>query len=275
MTNLLLGWIGEPAMSAVLHRLLDPLIRFSPGVFSVIATALSFLIVTLLTVVFSELLPKAMTLRYVVTAAALTAVPVQFIRRITSPIVWLMNFVANLVTVPLGLGRVEEFEKQRVTPDELRLLTTQAADDGTVTAREQSLVLNSLAMGRRRANEIMIPRVSIAYLDLQSTAAENLAVIERHLYSRLPLVEAGMDHVIGVVRTKEALTAFYDQADNSVLQLIADVPVFVPENVRLDILLETFHDRRTQMVFLVDEYGGVEGLVTLQDVVDELLGGPR
>jgi CBS domain containing-hemolysin-like protein len=274
MTNLLLGWIGEPAMSAVLHKGFDPVIRFSPTVFSAIATALSFVVVTLLTVVFSELLPKALTLRYVVTAAALTAVPVQLIRRATSPIVWLMNFMANLLTVPLGLGRVEEFEKQRVTPDELRLLTTQAAADGSVSARESSLVLNSLAIGRKRAKEIMVPRTSITYLELQRTAAENLALIEGHLYSRLPLVDGGMDHVIGVVRTKEALTAFYAQADNSVLGLIAEAPVFVPEHLSLDRLLETFHQRRTQMVFLVDEYGGVEGLVTLQDVIDELLRPP-
>ena len=274
MTNLLLGWIGEPAMSAVLHKGFDPVIRFSPTVFSAIATALSFVVVTLLTVVFSELLPKALTLRYVVTAAALTAVPVQFIRKMTSPIVWLMNFMANLLTVPLGLGRVEEFEKQRVTPDELRLLTTQAAADGSVSARESSLVLNSLAIGRKRANEIMVPRTSIAYLDLQRTAAENLAVIEAHLYSRLPLVDGGMDHVIGVVRTTEALTAFHAQADNSVLGLIAGAPVFVPEHLSVDRLLETYHQRRTQMVFLVDEYGGVEGLVTLRDVIDELLRPP-
>src|SRR5688572_1686335 len=271
MTNLLLGWIGEPAMSAVLHKAFGPLIHLSPGVMSAVATGLSFLVVTLLTVVFSELLPKALTLRYVVTAAALTAVPIQFVRKMTSPIVWLMNFVANLVTVPLGLGRVEEFEKQRVTPDELRLLTTQAAEEGSVSARERSLVLNSLAMGRKRANEIMVPRVGIAYLDLKRTADENLAVIEQHLYGRLPLCDGGMDRVIGVVRTKEALTAFHQQADNSVLQLITDEPVFVPENLTLDRLLETLHGRRTQMVFLVDEYGGVEGLVTLQDVVDELL----
>lgn len=275
MTNLLLGWIGEPAMSAVLHKAFGPIIHFSPVALGAIATGLSFLVVTLLTVVFSELLPKALTLRYVVTAATLTALPIQFVRKATSPIVWLMNFIANLVTVPLGLGRVEEFEKQRVTPDELRLLTTQAADEGTVTARERSLVLNSLAIGRKRANEIMVPRVNITYLDLRRTAEENVAAIEQHLYSRLPLCDGGMDQVIGVVRTKEALTAFHEEADNSVLGLIADGPVFVPENVMLDTLLETLHERRTQMVFLVDEYGGVEGLVTLQDVVDELLRRPR
>ena len=272
MTNLMLGWIGEPAMSALLHKAFGPLVDLSPRVMTTVATVLSFLLVTLLTVVLSELLPKALTLKYAQTAASLTAVPVLAIQRALRPLVWVMNGLADVIIRPLGIGSVEEMEQQRVTADELRLLATTAGDQGALTERERALVLNSLAIGRRAAREIMVPRVRIAYLDLTWSMDQNREVINAQLYTRLPLCDGGMDKVVGVVHVKEFLAAHHAAGETSVLLLIARQPVFAPSNVTLDRLLTTFHDQRTQMIFLVDEYGGVDGLVTLQDVVDELVG---
>jgi len=271
MTNLLLGWIGEPAMSAVLERLFGAVIAVWPG-FTVVSTALSFIVVTLLTVVFSELLPKALTLRYVLPAAALTAVPVAALRVATGPLVWVMTRTANAVTRPLGLGRVEDFEKQQVTVDELRLLAMQAAEDGAVTPRERSLILNSLTVGRRRTKEIMVHRTRVEWFDLNASMDENMRVMDEHLYSRLPVCDGGLDDVVGVVSAKEFLTAYHAKGETPILRLIARPPVFVPELATLDQLLTLIHEKRAEMLFVVDEHGGVEGIVTLQDVVDELLG---
>jgi CBS domain containing-hemolysin-like protein len=270
MTNLLLGWIGEPAMSRLLQIAFGPVIKLAPRALTPVSVMLSFIIVTLLTVVFSELLPKAMTLRYVEAAARISAVPVLAIRRAVAPLVWVMNKMANAVTRPLGLGSVEDHERQVITTDELRLMAIQAAEDGVVTPRERSLVLNSLTIGRQTAKDIMVPRVRAAILDLRATMDENRAVVERRLFSRMPLVDGGLDRVIGVVRIKEFLEAFYAGGDTSVLVALAEPAVFMPERVSLDRLIEAFYEHRTQMVFLVDEYGGVEGLVTLRDVIDEL-----
>ena len=270
MTNLLLGWIGEPAMSTLLQKLFGPAIRLAPALLTPVSVMLSFIIVTLLTVVFSELLPKAMTLRYVEAAASVTAVPILGIRRAVSPLVWLMNKMANLVTKPLGLGSVEDLERQAVTSEELRLMAIQAAESGAVTARERSLVLNSLGIGRQTAKEIMVPRVQVAYLNVGANMEENRRIVERRLFSRMPLCDGDLDRVIGVIRIKEFLEAYYAQGDTSVLAALADPPVFMPETVPLDGLITAFNEHRTQMIFLVDEYGGVEGLVTLRDVIDEL-----
>ncbi len=272
MTNLMLGWIGEPAMSAVLHRALGPLVESAPTMMKGISTALSFIVVTLLTVVFSELLPKALTLQYIGAAARVTAIPVRWIAGVIKPLVWLMNFLANCVTRPLGLGSIDQIEEQNITVSELRLMATKAGAQGVLTSRAQDLVLNSLALLERRARDIMVPRTNIAYLDLQRTMDENRQVMNSHLYTRLPLCDGGMDHVIGVVPTKEFLAAYHAEGDVRVLQLIAQAPVFAPEGISLDRLLGLFHEHRTQMIFLVDEYGGVEGLVTLKDVTDELVG---
>jgi CBS domain containing-hemolysin-like protein len=235
MTNLLLGWLGEPAMGELLERLLGPMVRLYPRVFHFVSLAVSFLVVTLLTVVFSELLPKALTLRYVVTAAAITTVPVLAIRSAVSPLVAVMNGLANLITRPLGLGRVQDFEDARITPDEIRSLATQAAEDGTVTPQERAMILNALSIGH------------------------------------LPLCDGGLDHVVGVIETKEFLSAYNASGDVSVLSLIAQPPVFVPETVGVDRLLTMFRESGSPLLFAVDEYGGVEGIVTLRDVLEELV----
>jgi len=273
MTNLLLGWIGEPVMSNLLRRLLGPLAEQIPlSVSTPLSIAMAFVLVTLLTVVFSELLPKAMTLRYMEAAAVLTARPVLTVSQVVWPLVWLMNKLANMVTRPLGLGRVDQAEDDRVTTAEIRLLTTTAAEEGELTPRERSVILNALTLADRTANQVMVPRVRITYLDMKHTMEENRRAINQRLYSRLPLCNGSIDHVIGVVHIKEFLSAYNAAGDVSVLGLIAREPVFVPETTTLDKLLSLFAEKRTQMVIVLDEYGGVSGLVTLRDVVDRLLG---
>ena len=272
MTNLMLGWIGEPAMSRLLMAAFKPVEHLSPTVIGTISVILSFVVVTLLTVVLSELLPKALTLKYAMTAGKWTAVPVLGIRYALRPLVWLMNAIADGITKPLGLGSVQELEEQRVTADELRLMAHQAASEGELSGPERSIVLAGLTIGRRRAKEIMIPRTKVAYLDLSWDMDRNREVMNSHLYSRLPLCDHGMDHVVGIVSTKEFLSAYNEAGDSSVLQLIAAPPAFTTENAPLDKLLTEFHTKKTQMMLLVDEYGGVEGIVTLKDVVDELVG---
>ena len=203
--------------------------------------------------------------------ATLTAVPVLWVLRGARPLVWLMNAMANAVTVPLGLGRVDRMEKEWHTAEEIRQIASQAFEQGTVTPRERSLILNALALGRRKARQVMVPRVRVAYVDLKRPMEDNRRVINEHLYTRLPLCDGGMDHVLGWVPTKEFLSAYNAAGESSVLQLLARPAVFYPENVALDGLLTVFHRNQTELIFLVDEYGGVEGIVTLQDVVNELL----
>jgi putative hemolysin len=132
-----------------------------------------------------------------------------------------MNAMANLVTGPLGLGSVEEIESENVTLGELRLMATQAGEQGALTEKSKSLVLNSLAIAERRAEQIMVPRPRIAYLDLQRSMDENRRVMNERLYARLPLCDGGMDRVVGVVPTKEFRSAYNEAGDVSVLSLIA------------------------------------------------------
>jgi CBS domain containing-hemolysin-like protein len=273
LTNLLIGWIGEPAMSRLLIVLLGPLATLLPQrLFEAISIAIAFIIVTLLTVVLSELVPKALTLQYTQLAARLVAPPMLRVQQAIRPLVWLMGALANLTTRSLGLGRVS-IEDAGPTVDEIRLLAAEAGEQGTLTPRERSLILNALSLGRRSAEQIMIPRVKTAYLDLQRSMDENRRVMNEYLFSRMPLCDGGMDKVVGIIYTKEFLTAYEEHGeDSSVLLLIARAPVFVPSSLPLDRLLQEFHDHKTHLIFLADEHGTVEGIVTVTDVVDEIIG---
>lgn len=273
VTNLALGWIGEPAMSRVLLLALGPLAEAVPEVvFRPMSIALSFLIVTLLTVVFSELLPKALTLRYIPAAVTLTAVPIMAIGLVVRPLVWVMNQMANLVTMPLGLGRVESMEQTEASVEELRLLATEAAREGILSPAERALILNTLTLDHRLVNRVMVPRTQVQYLDLRRSMDENRRVMGAHLHTRYPLCDGGLDNVVGVVRSKAFLTAYHAAADSSVLSLIADEAVYAPEISTLGQVLALFREKKTDFAILVDEYGGVAGIVTLRDIVDDLLG---
>lgn len=272
-TNLALGWIGEPAMSRVLLALLGPLAQsVPPAVYRPVSVVLSFLVVTLLTVVFSELLPKALTLRHVPPVVVLTASPIVVVGRAVQPLVWLMNKLANLVTLPLGLGRIEAMEQENASVEELRLMATDAAREGVLSSEERSLILNTLSLNHRPVNRLMVPRGQVEFLDLKKSMDENRKTMGARLHTRYPLCEGELDRTVGVVRTKQFLSAYHASADTSVLQLIADEPLFIPEISTVGQVLTLFSRKRTEFAILVDEYGGVAGLVTLRDIVDELLG---
>jgi CBS domain containing-hemolysin-like protein len=274
MTNLLLGWIGEPAMSRVLAMAFGPLIERWPKLMTGVSVALSFVIVTLLTVVLSEMLPKALTLRFVRPVAVLTAVPMGGIKLAIRPLVWVMNTLADSVTRLLGLGRVTEMEEQAATAQDLMMMAREAASDGVLSERERSIILNALMLGHRTARHVMVPRGKVVHLDLTWSMEENRRVALDHLYSYMPLCDGSMDQVVGIVSVKELIVAYYGHADTAVLRLIARPALFVPEHLLTDRLLTTMLTSKSRMFVVVDEFGGVDGIVTLDDVVADLLGVP-
>lgn len=275
LSNLVLGWLGEPAMRSMIEWAVSPLGAVIPRVvMTPLATGLGFVIVTLLTVVVGELLPKAITLQHTIGMARFTLPALIVIQRGFLPLVWMMNVTADGISRLLGMGPLE-IEGRPLSADEIGEITAESGEAGTLTPRQRSLVLNSLALGRKTAEQIMVPRVQVAWLDIQRSMEQNMQVIEEHLFSRFPLCDGGMDHVIGMIYTKEFLVAYHAQADASVLSLLARKAVFAPVTLPLDRLLTTFHEQKSHILLLVDEYGGIDGLVTLTDVVDEVLGEIR
>lgn len=275
MTNLLLGWLGEPAMARVLTVLLSPVARLIPETAArSISTAVSFIVVTLATVILSELLPKALTLQHTFLVARVVSGPLLLILRLIRPLVWIMDHSANLLSRSLGLGEVK-IQDLPASIEELKAIARDAGERGSLGRQEQALILNTLGLSQLHAEDVMVPRVKVAYLDLERTMEQNREVMEKYLYSRLPLCNGSMDRVVGLIYTKEFLAAYPEAADSSVLQLIARPAIFAPSTVELDRLLELFMKQNSRMIVLVDEYGGVDGVVTLSDVMHQLLKGER
>ena len=273
MANLLLGWIGEPAVTQVLMKLLSPLGMALPELYARgISTAVAFVIVTLATVILSELLPKALTLQHTLLIARYIAGPLLLILMVIRPLVWVMDRSANLLSRSLGLGEVR-IEELPASIEELKAIARDAGERGSLRPQEQALILNTLGLSELSGEDVMVPRVKVAYLDLQRSMEQNREVMEQYLYSRLPLCNGSMDSVVGVVYTKEFLAAYPEGSDSPVLQLICRPAIFAPSNVTLDRLLALFLEKNSRMIILVDEYGGVDGLVTLTDVMNQLLKG--
>jgi magnesium and cobalt exporter, CNNM family len=273
MTNLLLGWLGEPAMTRIIHVLLSPLGYALPAAWEAgISVAIAFICVTLATVILSELLPKALTLQHTLFVGRMVALPLLTILWCIYPLVWLMDRLAHLTSRALGLGPVR-IEDPPMGVEELKAVAQEAGDHGSLGLQEQKLILNTLGLAGMRADDVMVPRVHVSSLDLRRTMAQNREVMEEHLYSRLPLCNGGMDHIIGIVYTKEFLAAYPEASDSSILQLICRPAVFAPTTLSLDRLLALFLEKHSRMIVLVDEYGGVDGIVTLTDVMDQLLKG--
>jgi len=202
----------------------------------------------------------------------LVALPIRFICRIIWPMVWLMNVLAAGLSRVLGLRL--HIEEAPIGREEIVHIATEAGSRGMLSERERAVIVNTLNLGGAKAKDILIPRIRVAYLDLRRSMADNRAVMDEHLYSRLPLCNDGLDHVVGIVHTKEFLTAYAEAGDSSVLQLLAQPAVFVPETVTLDRLLALLLEKRARMMVVVDERGGMEGLVTLADLMQRLVSEP-
>lgn len=203
------------------------------------------------------------------------APPITLLAKVVAPLVWVMNLLANAITLPLGLGRVEDAEKQTVSADELKLMANQAVEDGVVTPQERRIILASLTLGRCKARDIMVHRKLVQFVDVSKSMDDNKQTVDSALHSRFPLCNIELDKTIGVLSAKDFLTAYHAGGDTAMLQLISHEAIFVPEMITLDKLLTQLRDNKAQMVFLVDEYGSVQGMVTLQDVVDELIADDR
>lgn len=273
MTNLLLGWIGEPAVTRLLMDLFSIFGTALPELQTRgISTAIAFVIVTLTTVILSELLPKALTLQHTLLIARYISGPLLLVLIAIRPLVWLMDRSANLLSRTLGLGEVR-IEELPASIEELKAIARDAGERGSLGPQEQALILNTLGLSDLRGEDVMVPRVKVAYLDLRRSMEQNREVMEQYLYSRLPLCNGSMDTVVGIVYTKEVLAACPEGSDSPVLQLLCRPAIFAPSNVSLDRLLALFLEKNSRMIILVDEYGGVDGLVTLTDVMNQLLKG--
>ena len=243
----------------------------------VIGLALGFILVTTINITIGELLPKRAALVAPERIAQAVAFPMQVLTWLMTPFAWFLDLITSAL---LRLLRLSGISREKVTEEEIRLLVAEGAAQGVLDLDERNMVNRVLRLGDRAVDSVMTPRPRIAWLDAAAPLAENLAVIRATPYSRYPVYREGEDDVLGVLEVKRLLQSLAREPDASGATTGLDLfrkltkPLFVTATTRALDVLDEFRDARTPFALVVDEYGDIEGLVTLNDILTAVVGHP-
>lgn len=271
LTTLLVGYLVEPSLSRLLEGPLTSA-GVPEGVVGPLAVGLGMFVATVVSMLAGELVPKNLAIS-VPMATARWAVPLQrAFTWVTRPLIAVLNGSANKILRSAGIEPREELASGR-SPTELAFLVKRSAEAGTLDEGTATLLTRSLGFSEHTAADVMTPRVRVRCLPVEASAADVIALAAETGHSRFLVVDGSLDDVVGVVHVKKAVAVPRERrADVPVGALAPADPVFVPETVRLDPLLVDLRSQGMQLAVVTDEYGGTAGLVTLEDVVEELVG---
>jgi CBS domain containing-hemolysin-like protein len=268
MTSLALGWIGEPFVANLLRPLFDRIGLTNPDAIQAIAFGVAFSIITILHIVLGEQAPKWLAIQRPRSATLFVAYPLRIFYVVFRPFIWFVNTLANAVVRGLGIHTVGEAELTH-SEEELRLLLAQ---DKRVSVASKSIVLNAMDFRRKQARHSMVPRTEMMTLSLSAPVQENINIMRTNKFSRYPVYRDSIDNIIGVIYTKDIFKQDRHLKVDFTLESVLRDATFLPETANLERVLETILLRKTHMVILADEYGGTAGLITLENVLEELVG---
>jgi putative hemolysin len=266
LIGILNGVFGGAVIGARLAQMLEPF-GWDRDVTQGVGTALSVAVITYFSIIFGELVPKRIALLAPEAIATVVATPMRLISKATAPFVFLLSFSTRML---LRLFRLERRDSTRVSEEEIRLLVAEGHEQGLIDDDERNMMNRVMRLGDRTAVGLMTPRVRIAWLDAAASRDANLEVMRETPYSRYPVYRGNDHEVLGVLETKSlAGLLLSDETD-----LFRDLksPLFVSESTRALSLLEIFRDEGAHLALVVDEYGDIQGLVTLNDLLGAVLG---
>lgn len=278
LSSLALGWIGEGAMAMSIHELISSLPLPEDTIQSLthsISIPLAFILLVYLQIVLGELCPKSLALLYSEQLALILAPPSLVIERVFTPFVEILNQSTRLLLKLIGVKYTGQGWYKQVTPEELQLIIQTEKESSGLEAEERELLSNIFEFGDVEALEVMTPRVEIEAVDLTTTCQELLYQVAKTGHSCYPVIGDSMDDIRGIINCKDCicyLTQSQVDPDTTIKELIKPVR-FLPESTLLSELLSIMQDNRLKMVIILDEYGGTAGLVTMQDLINEILGG--
>ncbi|MBB4074633.1 CBS domain containing-hemolysin-like protein [Anoxybacillus voinovskiensis] len=271
ITSLGLGWLGEPTVEKLLLPLFER-IHLSPSLAHVLSFAIAFGSITFLHVVVGELAPKTLAIQKAEAITLFTAKPLILFYKVMYPFIWLLNTSARIVTSVFGLKPASEHELAH-SEEELRLILSESYKSGEINQSEYKYVNNIFRFDDRVAKEIMVPRKEIVALDIHHSVEEYLDIIKEEKYTRYPVIDGDKDHVLGLVNVKEIFTDLVtNPAEKKELKDYVRPIIQVIESIAIHDLLVKMQKERIHMAILVDEYGGTSGLVTVEDILEEIVG---
>ena len=271
LASLGLGWIGEPAFASLVARFLS-LFHIEGGgwihTFEVFAV---FVLITFLHIVLGELVPKWLALQYAEDVAMGIAAPLSLFFRVAQPFIHVLNTSGLFIVKMMGLQPPSEGKNAHST-EELRLMLHESHRSGTLTLAERELLENAFDFSDRTVRQVMRPRGEISYLSLQEPLEKSLERARKNGYTRYPLCEDDVDHVLGLVHVKDLLWPTVElKSPEDMLKIKRDI-LFVPEMIGIPALLTEMRRKKVLMAIAVDEYGVVSGICTMEDILEELVG---
>ena len=269
LASLGLGWVGEPAVATLILPITHA-IGLDDVIGHTISLALAFSIITGLHIVLGELTPKTMAIQNVEKIMLSVALPMLVFHRVMYPFVWLLNHVANWVAHRMGFHTASEGDDAH-TEEEIRLLMEESHRQGLIDDTEVDFVDNVFDFTDLNVREIMTPRTDMVCLYLEDTMDENLHTILEEQLTRYPICHEDKDHIVGFLHVKDLMRVMAEGRKPN-LRRLARKALIVPESMDVSVLLKTMQKQRSQMAIVVDEYGGTAGMVTIEDIVEEIVG---
>ena len=269
LASLALGWIGEPAF----HHMIQPLFaRFGAEQFARTASAtVAFVIISILHIVLGELAPKSIAIQKPVGTSLWIAHLLHAFYVVTYPAIWLLNGVSQALLRLIGIQPASEHSEAAHSPEELRLILAGSEKAGILSEENREIIEGVFQFSKRTARQIMVPRTDVVVLSTTRSIEENLEKIRTSRHTRYPLCEGSLDQTIGLIHVKDLMLAQLRGPGKPLHELKREI-LFVPENSTVDSLLSQFIEHKTHMAVVLDEYGGASGIVSLENITEELFG---
>ncbi len=273
LSSLALGWIGEPAVAHLIQKPLTSAFGVSSSVVSSISFIIAFGIITLLHVVLGELVPKSVAIAKAERAVLLVSRPLHAFWIVFYPVIKLFDFMALLVLKIINIKPARENELAH-SEEEIKIIVGESLKGGVLDSMESEIIKNAVDFSDTVAKEIMTPRRDVICLDKQNSFAENMEVVRTSKYTRFPYVDGNKDAVIGMVHIRDVLQSEIsgDGDGNIMFDSIARPFIIVPESSSISKILVMMNKQRISAALVVDEYGGTAGLLTMEDIIEEIVG---
>ena len=271
IASLGLGWIGEPAFASLFEPILRDLGGLQPVLTHTLAALSAFLLITFLHIVAGELAPKTWAIQRAEVVLLWISRPLAWFYKISYPCIWALNGTANRLLRYAGIVSMSEVEVAH-SEEELRLILAHSQAQGILDRDERKMLERVFDFADRSVRQVMVPSTEIAFLDLQKSLSENLKLARKHRHTRYLLCDRTLDRVVGIVHIKDLFWQHQQLGEKFDLMLVKRPVQFVPESKYIKTLLTEFRQNRSHLAVVVDEYGATIGIVTLEDILEELVG---
>lgn len=269
LASLALGWIGEPTVSKIISPLLHNF-GLSESAIHSISVFVGFFIITGLHIVLGELVPKSLAILSSEKFSTATAMPLLFFYKATYPIMWLFNHTTNLILKLMGYSMVEEHEAAH-TDDEIKILVAESYKHGLINKSEYTYVDNIFEFTDKNVKDVMIPRLDMVCVFREDSYDSILETAMKEKYTRYPVCQDNKDDVIGFIHIRDLYEQKINNSVKSIDGIIRSI-ISVPESMLINDMLKRFQKEKANIAVVIDEYGGTAGIVTLEDILEEIVG---